>query len=364
MSITAQQYAQQNNLPEWVEQWDEVTDLTGKSFEDISLEIAASIEVAKSIEVSKHFEQITGKDYSNNIKTAIKIKAKSLPTPAPAAGSLESIIAAAVAPYMAANNAIDEDAVIELIKQYAPIKHIEVTSNAGTHIVEGTQHKMFEEILDLLAVGTNPYLVGAAGTGKTQAAENAAKALGKPFYSISVCSQSTKGELFGFMSATGTYVSTLFRQAFEHGGVFLMDEVDNGNPNILNSLNAALANGYCAFPDAMVKRHEEFICVAAANTFGTGADRQYIGSAQLGAAFLDRFVQVEVGYDDALEEALYGTLFAKTVQKIRKQYEGQRVVISMRKTANLKKLVEQRGYSMERAIQTVITNTIPHNLRK
>ncbi|WP_394772195.1 AAA family ATPase [Mucilaginibacter sp.] len=344
MAITAQQYAQQNNLPEWIETWEEVTELTGKSFADITLELAESITTVE-------------------VLNPIKIKAKVAPIPQPAAGSLESIIAAAVAPYMANNTpAIDEDAVIELIKQYAPIKHIEVNSNNGMHKVSGAQHNMFEEILTVLSADIHIYLYGPAGTGKTQCAENAALALGKKFACVSVCAQSTKSDLLGFIDANGNYIRTLFRDTFENGGVFLIDEIDNGNPNILAVLNSALANGYCAFPDGMVKRSDEFTCIAAANTFGTGADRQYVGRNQLDAATLNRFVQIEVGYDEQLEVTLFGDT-AKKIQKIRKEYAGTNAIISMRNIGNVCKLIG-KGVTEVKAIQIAVYNTISKNILK
>lgn len=343
MTITAQQYAQQNNLPEWVINWDEVEDLTGKNFAQISLDIAAN---TPAMEVLK----------------PIKIKAIPAPAAVPAAGSLESIIAAAVAPYMAANNAIDEDAVIELIKKYAPVKHIEVKSNAGTHIVTSAQHECFEDMLFLLGCRKSLYIYGPAGSGKTQAAENAAEALGLPFTCVSVCAQSTKSDLLGFIDANGNYAPTLFRKAYENGGVFLLDEVDNGNANILNVLNSALANGYCAFPDGMIKSHVEFRCIAAANTFGTGATRLYVGRNQLDIAFLTRFIPIEIDYDEKLEISLYGSI-AKKVQAIRKEYKGTACIISMRHIGNVVDLINA-GWSEEKSLKFAVYNTIAPNILK
>lgn len=344
--ITAQQYAQENNLPEWIENWDEVSDLTGKTFEDISIELANAL--TTSVVATK----------------PVKVATKQPAIPQPAAGSLEAIIAAAVAPYMANNTpAIDKDAVIELIKQYAPVKHIEVKTDTGTNIVTGAQHEIFEKILHWLSVGVNPYLWGPAGTGKTEAAKYAAKALNKPFYAQSVCSQTPESKLMGMIHANGGYVTTNFRKAYEFGGVFLLDEVDRGNPNVLECMNAALSGDVCAFPDGMVDRHPDFICIACANTCGTGGDRQNVSSVQLSDAFMNRFTQKFVDYDNKLECALFGKEIAEKVQAIRKQYEGKRVTISMRNTATIIKLMKIPNYTLELAIEEAITNNIPQNLR-
>ena len=337
--ITANQYAIENNLPAYIETWEEVEELTGKCFTDISIQIA-----------------------TNNLSIEAPLPNPKVTVTAPPPNGLEAIIANAIAPYMQQHNSIDEDAVIELIKQHAPIKHIEVKHNNTTNVVSGLQHNAFEKVLNIMSADIHIYLYGPAGTGKTQIAENAAIALGKKFACISVCAQSTKSDLLGFIDANGHYIRTLFRDTFENGGVFLIDEIDNGNPNILAVLNSALANGYCAFPDGMVKRSSDFTCIAAANTFGTGANRQYVGRNQLDAATLNRFVQVEIGYDEALEVLLFGDL-AKKIQSIRKDYKDSLAIISMRNISNACKLV-QAGFTEKEAIQIAVYDTISPNLLK
>jgi MoxR-like ATPase len=64
-------------------------------------------------------------------------------------------------------------------------------------------HKDFKTILTLAAQRHNVLLVGMAGTGKTMTAEQVAEALELPFYAISVCSQTSKSDLVGYMNATG-----------------------------------------------------------------------------------------------------------------------------------------------------------------
>lgn len=166
-------------------------------------------------------------------------------------------------------------------------------------------HYLFPLVKALCAARIPVYLVGPAGSFKTSTAHAAAEELGLTFYSTSVCAQTTKADLLGFIDAGGTYRGTAFRKAFEHGGVFLMDEIDAGNANTIAVLNAALANGEMTFPDGQVKRHADFCCIAAANTFG-GATVEYVGRNQLDAATLDRFAVLPFPYDEAMELSLIG----------------------------------------------------------
>ena len=53
-------------------------------------------------------------------------------------------------------------------------------------------------------------------------------------------------------------------------------------------------------------KHEDFVAIGAANTFGAGADAQYVGRNALDAATLDRFRvgMVYMDYSAPVEEAL------------------------------------------------------------
>jgi len=218
---------------------------------------------------------------------------------------------------------------------------VEMTRVDGTRWQsEGTVHPLFDKLLRALAsrqangVAPNVWLAGPTGSGKTYAAEQAAKAMGVPFYFNGALSM--PHELLGFVDAAGNYHSTPFRQAYENGGVYLFDEVDASDNACLLALNAALANGVCAFPDKAepVKRHKDFVCIGAANTFGQGATAEFIGRAKIDAAFLSRFpVKLHWTYDAALEQAICGNPdFAKRVQAARARAEaaGVKIVIDPR----------------------------------
>lgn len=195
--------------------------------------------------------------------------------------------------------------VVESLVANAKPKTLEVVivPQEGPKKNMGVQHFKFEKLLKVIGTRESVFLVGPAGSGKTSAAEKVAEALELEFRSISVGAQTTETKFFGYMWG-GEYVRSLFREAFEFGGVFLIDEIDAGNSNVLTSINQALANGVCAFPDGMVKKHPDFVCVAGGNTYGSGANREYVGRNQLDAATLDRFVFMDWPYDEAFEDSL------------------------------------------------------------
>lgn len=231
--------------------------------------------------------------------------------------------------------AIDENAVKAIVAKAigeAGALRIEiVTPSAATVQVKGRAHAKFPSLVKMINANVSPMLVGPAGSGKTVACRMAADCViradggtGVTFYTQSVCSQTSASTLLGYMDASGTYRPSMFRRAYETGGLYLLDEVDNGNPNVLAVLNAALGNGHCAFPDVesphggMVARHPDFRACAAANTWGNGRTVEYVGRNPIDAATLDRFAQVAWNYDEKLERDTSGNLeWACYVQKWR-----------------------------------------------
>ena len=235
--------------------------------------------------------------------------------------------------------------------------------------VTGIQHHNFEKLVHIVHAGQPVMLVGPAGTGKSHAAEQAAQVLGLEFFAMSVGAQTSKSDLIGYMDAMKNYVSTPFRKAYEQGGLFLLDEIDAGNSNVLIQLNAALANGYMSFPDEMVRRHENFRFVASANTFGLGANRQYVGRNQLDAATLDRFVTLQWDIDTNVEESLaigrYGTPWLGVVRMVREYVESRelRVVVSPRATQRGAKLLAA-GLDFNDVLHMALLSQFPADEKK
>jgi len=163
------------------------------------------------------------------------------------------------------------------------------------------KHSKYEEVKTLVSHNINVLLTGTAGSGKTTILKTIAEDLGLDFHAVSMTRQTTLNALLGFISINGTYIPSTFRQAVEHGGMMLFDEIDAADPNTILSLNT-IENGFVAFPDKAVQVHPDFRWVATANP--QNAHHIYTGRSKLDAATLDRFDIVEIPLDEDLERTL------------------------------------------------------------
>lgn len=237
-----------------------------------------------------------------------------------------------------------------------------ISVNFGTLEVPKNKlvHSSFETILKVLQSGKrinkNIMLVGPAGSSKSTTCSQVAEALNLDFYFMSVGLQTTKSDLIGFINAKGDYMTTPIRKAFEEGGLLLLDEFDATHSGVITILNSMLANDVCSFPDKIVKKHENFVCMVACNTYGKGGSIDYIGRNRLDGATLDRFVVVNMDYDDRLEEKLTNhSLWIKAIRKMRKNIEkqGLKIIVSPRASMQGADLLDA-GFKIEEVLEMVI----------
>lgn len=231
-------------------------------------------------------------------------------------------------------------------------------------------HTAFDKITKILSSAKrkekNIMLVGGAGGGKTHLVSQIAKALKLPFYPMSVGMQTTKSDLLGFINATGAYVPSCIRKAYEDGGVLLLDEFDAAHAGVVTILNSLLANGHCSFPDKIINKHKDFICICACNTYGNGANLDYIGRNRLDGATLDRFIIVDVDYDEKLEKKLTNNKgWYSIVKKIRKNAEknGIKIIISPRACMDGADLLDA-GFKLNEVIDMTILKGNSEDIRK
>lgn len=237
-----------------------------------------------------------------------------------------------------------QDAVKDFIqKEYGHIeKKITTIVDGKKAELKGVVHEKFDEVLKLVANDIPVFLTGPAGSGKNVICKQVADALGLKFYFSNAVTQEYK--ITGFTDAMGKYQPTQFYKAFTEGGVFMLDEMDASIPEVLNILNAAIANRYFDFPAPIgfVKAHKDFRVMAAGNTTGHGADYEYVGRNQLDGAGLDRFWPIRIDYCEEIENNLAGnTALADFCREFRKAAKrvGVNIIVSYRAIDYLAKTI-------------------------
>jgi cobaltochelatase CobS len=168
-----------------------------------------------------------------------------------------------------------------------------------------TAHPNLAEVLSFLSIGLSPLLVGPAGCGKTFLGEQAAEALSVNYGHLCFSAGVSETWLFGRQTPKG-FVEGEFSKLYKNGGLFLADEMDAADANLLLTINTALANGkmYNPISGESIERHKDFHFVGTANTFGKGGNNVYTGRSRLDAATLDRFTVIEVDYMKEVEDTI------------------------------------------------------------
>lgn len=154
-----------------------------------------------------------------------------------------------------------------------------------------------DKLKNLIKAGMNNiWMVGPAGCGKSTIARNTAKELNVPYLCISCGIGTSATEFTGYKYPTRE--ATKFAEFYAKKSIILIDEMTSLDPSVAQVINAALANGEIETTTGTVLRHPECIIIATSNTFGNGADRQYVANNQLDASTIDRFTGaiIEVNY--------------------------------------------------------------------
>jgi cobaltochelatase CobS len=221
-----------------------------------------------------------------------------------------------------------------------------------------TVHEVLDDVVALSQIGKAVYLSGPSGSGKNVIGGQVSKVLQLPFHFSNAIQQIY--QLVGFIDANGRYHETEFYRAFIHGGVFFLDEMDASNPELLIWLNAAIANGYCEFPQGMKTAHTNFRIIGAGNTSGRGATDKYVSRQQLDMATLNRFIEVEVNYSTQVEDAISGNIeLSNFIRDYRRATEkvGFNTVVSYREIANIRDLMNGLGWNVEKTLKYALTKT-------
>lgn len=233
-------------------------------------------------------------------------------------------------------------------------------------------HELLADCLTVVNTRANngrremPLLVGPKGCGKTTLAKQVAESMGLSFSYLCLSAGASETWFFGRQLPTGIREAE-FSRVYENGGVFLIDEIDAADANMTMALNTSLDSDcfYNPITDKMVKRHKDFVCIAAANTFGLGGNAQYTGRNRLDAAFLERFVPMELDYSEKLEKTLTQDkkllkLYHKARKALMKRNSSE--ALSTRWLLRIESLVNS-GWTIEKAIKSM-TASWPEGLAK
>lgn len=230
---------------------------------------------------------------------------------------------AAILATLQRTSAVDEKAVRAIVADMlATAGRSPVLYQVGEYKVaeaEPGSHAVVGDILKAIATGfRNIWLTGPSGCGKSHLLHDVARALSKAqgvdfaTVDLPLSGGTTEADLFGrvvqnLSNGETVYRGTAFTDAYVRPSVILLDEADGADANVLLRANTALANGGTRLPDGRrIERHEWCVVIVAANTWGAGTDRQYVGRNQLDVTFMDRFKGAEfaVDYDRDLEARL------------------------------------------------------------
>jgi len=176
----------------------------------------------------------------------------------------------------------------------------------------------FFKVIDDMLVGNNVYLIGEAGTGKTFLAERVAKALKREQYTINCSQYTTPIDIIGGETIGGFKEGKLLN-AWEKGGILILDEMPKLDANTAGLFNDALAKSSKTIPDnkatltnprkggSAIPRSPLFGCIATGNIYPNKVDMsRYVGNNQQDLSLLDRFSGgvYFVGYNDQLDGEL------------------------------------------------------------
>jgi midasin (ATPase involved in ribosome maturation) len=202
------------------------------------------------------------------------------------------------------------------------------------------RHEKYDYVKTLIENGVSVLLEGQSGSGKTHLLMDIVKDLNQKFYSITGTQQTSVANLLGFRSVTGEYIGTQFREAYEFGGTFTIEELSGMSANTLLALNS-IDNGFISFPDKVVYQHKNFILCATDNPIEDSAI--YTGRSKQDAAVMDRFLIVDIPLDPALEESLTSkdtVVISNQMRKLLKDHGVRSRTISMRDSKRYHKLTE------------------------
>jgi hypothetical protein len=204
------------------------------------------------------------------------------------------------------------------------------------------------------------YIGGPAGSFKTTAVEQAAADLGMTLF---LCvPQATKHDVVGYVGVDRNYVETQVSAWVRHEGdaILCVDEVDGNMPQAQLAFNLIAANGKAIFGDKVIivngdgKYTKVLVCTA--NTWGAGADAEYVGRAKLDGAFRNRFpVSIPWDYDTRLETRICKGMAIAIIKQNEDLTDAEALERTERCVRMVKDVQAARKYFADRGIKVIVS---------
>lgn len=159
--------------------------------------------------------------------------------------------------------------------------------------------------LTYLVLENNLKFEGERGTGKNVLTETIAWLTNRPLYEFPMNSQHSNASLFGSLtfkednSNALVFNRSTLTEAFEEGGILVLDEFNTALPHVVSMLNGMLDQRRRQYvPDyGTVNGHKNFIAISTEN-------KNYTGTFETNEATSDRFVPIIFPNLESLENVL------------------------------------------------------------
>lgn len=159
----------------------------------------------------------------------------------------------------------------------------------------------------------NLILVGKPGTGKTTCAEALSATLGLPIYTVPITKNTEEDEMQGktkVVKGALAFKSTPFLEAFEHGGIVVLEEFNLADPAMMQgALGQAIEYPFVLYKDGYEEVHRHPLCVVI-STMNTATQ----GAREPNEALTSRS-PISIIMDDPKEDEFVGILCAKGYSK-------------------------------------------------
>jgi cobaltochelatase CobS len=194
-----------------------------------------------------------------------------------------------------------------------------------------------ETLRDILSYLDDPdgdgmYLAGFMGAGKTTLPYQVANRLHWPTQSFTAHIRMEFDDLVGTWKMENGSMSFMYGPlaiAMRDGHIFVLNEIDRGDPGQLAGLHDVLEGHPLVIPTnngEVIHAHPDFRFIATGNSVGTGdSTGLHQGVNQLDLAFMDRFRVVEVDYPD---EEIEISILAKKVPELPEEIRKKMITVA------------------------------------